>query len=137
MICGRYAFMFGAIIFVASLGCNRKVETPPPTRAEEPSQSTQKQTVDALAGAWKITYTNDYVRDYTTEANGRVAFPGEGRQGEITSKDGVLLLVFEGDDRLETLRLDTNGRLLIEHYNPKADFPSKKPAVSGMGIRQK
>ena len=38
---------------------------------------------------------------------------------------------------LERLTLGTDGRLFIEHYDPKEDFPDKKAAHIGIGTRQK
>jgi len=93
--------------------------------------------IAVLAGEWKITYTNDAVRVYVIDTGGKVSFDEEKLKGQIKRKGAALLLEFEGDDRLERLTLGTDGRLFVEHYNPKGDFPDKKPAHIGIGVRQK
>ena len=52
-------------------------------------------------------------------------------------KDGILLLVMEGDGKLERLTLGTDGRLFVEHYGNKDDYPEKKATHIGIGVRQK
>ena len=49
----------------------------------------------------------------------------------------MLLLTFEGDDKLEWLTLGTDGRLFVEHYDPKGNFPEKKATHIGIGVREK
>jgi hypothetical protein len=93
--------------------------------------------IAVLAGEWKITYTNDAVRVYVIDTGGKVSFDEEKLKGQIKRKGAALLLEFEGDDRLERLTLGTDGRLFVEHYSPQGDFPDKKPAHIGIGVRQK
>ncbi len=93
--------------------------------------------ITILAGEWKITNTHDAVRVYHIGHDGKVSFPEENLKGHIRRKDGMLLLTFEGDDRLERLTLGTDGRLFVEHYDPKANFPEKKASHIGIGIREK
>jgi hypothetical protein len=66
-----------------------------------------------------------------------VLFPGEKRKGQIKRKDGLLLLTFGGDKKLERLTLGTDGRLFIEHYDPGYGFPEKKANDIGIGVREK
>jgi hypothetical protein len=101
--------------------------------AQEPGDTR----IGVLAGEWKITYTHDAVRVYAIEMDGRVSFAEENLKGQIRRKGAMLLLVFEGDDRLERLTLGTDGRLFVEHYNPKGDFPEGKAKHVGIGVRQK
>lgn len=49
----------------------------------------------------------------------------------------MLLLTFEGDDKLERLTLGADGRLFVEHYDPKANFPEQKASHIGIGSREK
>jgi hypothetical protein len=104
-----------------------------PARAEDKADTQ----ITVLAGEWKITYTNDAVRVYTIDTSGKVSFAEEKLQGQIKRKDGALLLTFEGDNKVERLTLGTDGRLFVEHYDPKDDFPDKKAAHIGIGTRQK
>ncbi|HEX5270813.1 MAG TPA: hypothetical protein VFW33_10015 [Gemmataceae bacterium] len=66
-----------------------------------------------------------------------MTFEEEKLKGQIKRKGLALLLEFEGDDRLERLTLGTDGRLFVEHYNPKGDFPDGKAKHIGIGVRQK
>ena len=58
-------------------------------------------------------------------------------RGSRTRKDGALLLVFEGDGKLERLTLGSDGRLFVEHYGNADDYPAKKAKLIGIGVRQK
>ena len=95
--------------------------------------------IGVLAGEWRITYTNDAVRNYVVETDGKVAATAdeEKLKGQIARKDGVLLLTFEGDGKLERLTLGSDGRLFVEHYNPKENYPDGKASCLGIGVRQK
>src|SRR5271165_5377584 len=63
--------------------------------------------IAVLAGEWKITYTHDAVRVYSIERDGKVSFTEGKLNGQINRKDGMLLLTFEGDNKLERLTLGT------------------------------
>jgi hypothetical protein len=91
--------------------------------------------IAVLAGEWKITYSHDAVRVYTIEKDGKVTFDEEKLKGQIRRKDGILLLEFEGDNKLERLTLGGDGRLFVEHFDPKANWPDGKPLI-GIGTRQ-
>ena len=95
--------------------------------------------IGVLAGEWKIEYTHGAVRTYVIETNGKVSGTAdeEKLKGRISRKDGILLLIMEGDGKLERLTLGTDGRLFVEHYGNKDDYPEKKATYIGIGIRQK
>ena len=57
--------------------------------------------------------------------------------GQIKRQDGVLLLTFEGDGKLERLTLGSDGRLFVEHYGVKDDYPEQTASHIGIGVRQK
>lgn len=90
-----------------------------------------------LAGKWKIEYSSDATRGYIIDRDGSVSYPDANLKGKITRQDNMLLLVFEDDDKLERLTPAIDGRLLVEHYNPKANFPGKRWTVIGIGVREK
>jgi hypothetical protein len=79
------------------------------------------------------------MRTYVIEKNGKVSGTAdeEKLQGQISRKDGILLLIMEGDGKLERLTLGTDGRLFVEHYGNKDDYPEKKATHIGIGIRLK
>ncbi len=93
--------------------------------------------VAALAGEWTITYTNGAVRVYTIQPDGTVASRDPMLWGRVHDEGGMLLLTFDGDDKLERLTAGEDGRLFVEHYAPKTDFPLKKPLWVGIGLRQR
>jgi hypothetical protein len=95
--------------------------------------------IGVLAGEWKIEYTHGAVRTYVIETDGKVTGTAdeEKLKGQISRKDGVLLLIMAGDGKLERLTLGTDGRLFVEHYGNKDDYPEKKATHIGVGIRQK
>ena len=103
------------------------------SRAQEPADKE----IAGLAGEWKISYSNGAVREYAIDKQGKVSFDAENLKGKITRKKEGLVLVFEGDEKLERLTSGSEGRLIIKHYNPKSDFPDNKPVALGIGVRQK
>jgi hypothetical protein len=96
--------------------------------------------IAVLAGEWKVTFPNDYVRVYKIETDGKVSHTSadsKSWKGQITRKDGMLVLYFEGGTAIERLTLGVDGRLFSEYWDPKADFPDKSAHLIGVGIRQK
>jgi hypothetical protein len=90
-------------------------------------------------GDWTISYTHGAVRSYSIDKDGKVSGMANELQlnGKIELKDAMLLLTFDGEDKLERLTLGTNGNVMfIEHYHPKSDFPDGKAAHFGIGVRQ-
>jgi hypothetical protein len=129
MIASRVAFAITCFLFaVGIVACTSAL-------AQEKGDTG----IGVLAGEWKIDYTNDAVRTYIVEQDGKVAGTAdeEKLKGQIKRKNGMLLLTFEGDGKVERLTLGTDGRLFIEHYDPKENFPEKKATWIGIGIRQK
>jgi hypothetical protein len=95
--------------------------------------------ISVLAGEWQIDYTYGAVRTYVVEPDGKVSGTAEEEKlkGRITRKDGTLILIMEGDGKLERLTLGTDGRLFVEHYGNAADYPEKRATHIGIGVRQK
>ncbi len=129
-----------------------EVEALPPERvvAEEggfPENKPARSGVEIrdLAGEWKITYGHGSVRVYIFDEDGKMRGNLEDSKwissykltGQIERRDGMLLLTFNEEDKLERLTLGSDGRLKVEHFDPKADFPAKQPRVAGIGIRRK
>lgn len=95
--------------------------------------------ISVLAGEWKIDYIHGAVRTYIVDTDGKVSGTAdeERLKGQVTRKDGVLLLVMEGDGKLERLTLGVDGRLFVEHYRREADYPEQKASHVGIGVREK
>jgi hypothetical protein len=99
--------------------------------------------IAVLAGEWKVTFPNNYIRVYKIGTDGKVSLlngrrpDGKPWKGQVTRKDGMLVLNFEGGTAIERLRLGVDGRLFSEYWDPKADFPVKPPHKIGIGVRQK
>jgi hypothetical protein len=88
------------------------------------------------SGVWAITYTpNRATRTYTVKEDGSVLFVEAGTKGRLTRKGADLLLDF-GDGKLERVTLARDGRLFVEHFNPKAAFPDGFPDQIGIGVRR-
>jgi hypothetical protein len=95
-----------------------------------------KQIAD-LAGEWEITYTNDAVRRYTIDKEGVVTFEATKQNMRITRKGEALMLAFQGDGKVERLRMGVDGRLFVEHFLSHTEPVEKRPHAIGIGIRQK
>jgi hypothetical protein len=78
------------------------------------------------------TFTLQVRRSYTIDANGQVQFPGERKQGQLTS-DGADVVIDFKDGKIERLKIE-DGKLLVEHFNPKSDYPDRVGA-RGMGVK--
>jgi len=105
-----------------------------------PSATVRAQDTQDVAGEWKITYVNGAVRVYTIDRHGKM----EGTAGGVKvtghakrRNDGFTQLTFNGNDELERLGLGDDGRLSVEQWVHKADYPAKKVDQTGNGIRQK
>jgi hypothetical protein len=110
------------------------------TLASAHAQDKTDNQIAVLAGEWKVTFPNDFVRVYTIERDGKVAHTGaDGKEwkGQITRKDDMLQLSFDGGSAIERLTLGVDGRLFSEYWDPKADFPDKNAHKIGIGVRQK
>ncbi len=120
------------LVVILSAGCSRS--------SDGDLRKAQEEAVPAvadLAGEWKIAYSNNYVRLYVIDKDGKVKFDAEGITGQIKRKGAALLVEFDQNDQLEHLTLRSDGQLFVEHYNPKGDFPEKKATTTGIGVRQK
>jgi hypothetical protein len=124
----------GVALVLACLLCVLAVIASAPAVAQQKGDTG----IGVLAGEWKIEYTHGPVRTYVVEKTGKVSGTADDEKlkGQITRKDGVLLLIMEGDGKLERLTLGTDGRLFVEHYGNKDDYPAKNATHIGIGVRQ-
>src|SRR5215212_9965546 len=84
------------------------------------------------AGTWTVTYhPNRAVRVYTVSADGDVSFPESGSKAKLTVKDREVTLDLS-DGKLERWTLGRDGRLFVEHFNPKASYPDGPPDQIGI-----
>jgi hypothetical protein len=89
------------------------------------------------AGNWMVTYTpNRAVRVYTVTASGDVSFAESSTRGKLTIKDREVILDLS-DGKLERWTLGHDGRLFVEHFNPKDTYPDGTPDQIGIGILKK
>ena len=122
------------IAFCVALGVMATALAPAVTQEKADNQ------IAVLAGEWKVAFPKYCVRVYNIETNGMVSHTsadGKFWKGQITRKDGMLVLYFEGGTAIERLTLGVDGRLFSEYWNPKADFPNKDAHNIGIGVRQK
>jgi hypothetical protein len=128
MIRATFTFSFAAMAFAVGVAASAPL---PQEKGNAPFA--------VLAGEWKINYTNDAVRTYVIEKDGRVSGVAdeERLKGQIKRTDGIMILIFEGDGKLERLTLGSDGRLFVEHYPSAGDYPEKKAPIIGIGVKQK
>lgn len=88
---------------------------------------------NALAGRWRVDYTNGAVRTYLIEADGRVRFLEKQMTGQVSRRNGDLILDF-GDGKLERLKFEP--ALRVEHFNPASSYPSGQAAATASGFMQ-
>jgi len=97
-------------------------------------------TVDQFAGTWTVKYSHGSVRNYAIAADGKVSAKVDDAElkGEITKHEGHWLLIFPGDGKLERISLTSQGKLFVEHFNPREAYftASKLPNVTGHGERE-
>ena len=91
--------------------------------------------VAELAGEWQVFYCSNARRTYVIKADGSVDWtaPGSGRRGRLRNVNGDTVIEF-GDDRLERWTYG-GGRIWIEHYNPKGQYPKGPPTLIGVAAR--
>lgn len=98
------------------------------------AQAGQSRTISPLAkyaGKWVINYSIGTTRNYAIDLNGNVEF--NEKKGKITiDANGDVLLDFV-DRKIERLFIK-DGKLLVEHFNPKSNYPSKV-GCTGVGVR--
>jgi hypothetical protein len=86
------------------------------------------------AGTWTVTYhPNRAVRVYTVTADGEVTLPEFGGKGKLAVKDREIILDLS-DGKLERWTLGRDGRLFVEHFNPRASYPNSPPDQIGIGV---
>jgi hypothetical protein len=85
-------------------------------------------------GVWTVTYhPNRAVRVYTVSADGDVSFSESTTKAKLTVKDRAVTLDFD-DGKLERWTLGHDGRLFVEHFNPKSSYPDNPPDQIGIGV---
>ncbi|MEM7477879.1 MAG: hypothetical protein AAF483_23075 [Planctomycetota bacterium] len=80
-----------------------------------------------LIGQWTFRYTNETQHVRTIMADGRLK-----ENGKLVRQDGDTLIIF--DNAIERITLQQD-RVLVEHFNPKSNYPTELPAVMGVGKR--
>lgn len=86
------------------------------------------------AGTWTVTYhPNRAVRVYTVTADGEVTLAEFGGKGKLAVKDREIILDL-GDGKLERWTLGRDGRLFVEHFNPRSTYPDSPPDQIGIGV---
>lgn len=88
------------------------------------------------AGLWSVKYhPNQATRNYVVSENGEVSFSdGEVKTKPVIDKNGDILIDFK-DGKLERWTVGKDGRLFVEHFNPKENYP-ELPDQIGIGIRK-
>ena len=86
-----------------------------------------KSLLTQLKGRWQVTYTNRTQQVREVDENGLV----NGRD-EIIQKGRDLLIVFP--TVIERITL-VDGRLFVEHFKPRSNYPHGIPTVMGVGRR--
>ena len=90
-----------------------------------------------LVGEWRITYNDGASREYKVDSKGVLSFEAEQSQGQIVRKSEALLIWFPGNPKMERLTMGVDGRLFVEHFPSQDELVKNKPALIGIGIRQK
>jgi hypothetical protein len=86
------------------------------------------------AGTWTVTYhPNRAVRVYTVSADGEVSFSEFGSKAKAAVKEREVIINF-GDGKLERWTLGKDGRLFVEHFNPRDSYPNGPPDQIGIGV---
>jgi hypothetical protein len=85
-------------------------------------------------GVWTVTYhPNRAVRVYTVTADGEVTLAEFGGKAKLSVKDREIILDLS-DGKLERWTLGHDGRLFVEHFNPRANYPDSQPDQIGIGV---
>ena len=88
------------------------------------------------AGVWTVKYhPNQAIRSYVVSETGEVSFPDcDAKTKPTVEKNGEILIDFK-DGKLERWTIGKDGRLFIEHFNPKENYP-EAPDQIGIGVRK-
>jgi hypothetical protein len=81
-----------------------------------------------IEGQWVVKYQSGAIRTYVIHADGSVEFVEEKQRGRFT-KNGDDVLVDFGDNKIE--RFYWNTVLVVEHYNPKSEYGTAPPKLTG------
>ncbi|MBO0698975.1 MAG: hypothetical protein J2P46_11320 [Zavarzinella sp.] len=102
--------------------------------ASAPAAPALKDRSPIPAGAWTVIYhPNRAVRVYVVSADGEVTF-AEGRsKAKLVEKDKEIILDLK-DGKLERWTLGKDGRLFVEHFNPRDSYPAGPPDQIGVGV---
>jgi hypothetical protein len=84
-----------------------------------------KNPYSAYEGVWLVKYSNTACRVYIIDHKGSVAYPSENLKGQLATKKNEVLLDF-ADNKIERVNL-VDGKLMIEHFAPASNYPTKKP----------
>ena len=85
-------------------------------------------------GTWTVTYhPNRAVRVYAVSAEGEVTFRDAGTKARLEVRVKEVLLDL-GDGKVERWTVGRDGRLFVEHFNPKASYPGGGPDQIGVGV---
>ena len=110
-----------------AIGSKAKTPATTPPKADPPAPKEK-----IVAGTYAVRYTpNRSERTYLVRGDGSVLTPEGKLVGQLKADGGAYLLDF-GDNRMERLTF-TDGRVFVEHFNPKADFARNWPAQIGIG----
>jgi CubicO group peptidase (beta-lactamase class C family) len=88
-----------------------------------------------LAGQWTVMYDHGSVRLYSFDKDGKMRGRADDLEltGQIKRKGDRLLLTFNEENKLERLTLRIDGRMALEHFDPKESFPDHGPAHLAVG----
>lgn len=81
-----------------------------------------------IEGKWNVKYQSGAARTYVIHADGGVEFVEEQQTGKF-AKNGDDVLVDFGDNKVERFHWSTV--LVVEHYNPKSDYGTAPPKLTG------
>jgi CubicO group peptidase (beta-lactamase class C family) len=88
-----------------------------------------------FAGQWSIPYANGAFHVYEFDKHGKMTGLANGVRwtGQLEKIDERWLLKLNDLDKLERITLRVDGRIVVEHWSPKANFPKKCDTV-GVGV---
>lgn len=123
-VLNRTIRFFSILVMVFTLGCT--------TSNMDHQHCNVNSTGMNFMGVWRVTYSNNYIRNYKVDSEDRVLFLEESRQA-ILQRGNEVLLKFN-DGKIERWRIHGN-HLLVEHWNPASGYPKLPPTETGVGIR--
>ncbi len=103
-----------------------------PVYAEVPPTSLRIATA-RLVGTWHVAFPGGVTRTYIVDGKGGVRFVDEKRVAKLKGQPKELLVDFD-DGKIERWNL-ADGRLFVEHWDPKAGYPNKQPTAISVGTK--